>query len=203
MEVDDAALVDGAVELVEIIGEDHAVVRDDVGCATDARRCIVAVLSHLISCACDDEAGSGRDIERVLAVATCSYHVDVTVAVEGHGDTRRKDTIAEPQELIDSNATHLDSRQQRSNLCIVELTLCDSNEQLFGFLTGKFLVIEELIENFLDVHISMSLCNYYFTFVLRNNRLKAKRPVVIHGRPLLFSSCISEVSTRLSSSRLF
>jgi hypothetical protein len=165
MEIDDAALVDGTVELVDIIREVHTMVLDDVGSTTDARSSIVAMLSDFVSGTCDDEARSSRDIECVLAVTASSHHVDVTVTVERHRHARFEDAVTEAEELVDSDAAHLNSCQQGSDLCVVKLTLRDGDEQLFGFLTCEFLVVEELVENFLDVHISMSLSNYYFLII--------------------------------------
>ena len=95
MEIDDAALVDRAVELIEISGEVHTVVLDNVRRAADACGGIVAVFGHFVSGTGDDEAGCRGDVERVLAIATGTHHVDVAVTVQGYGHARGEDAVAE------------------------------------------------------------------------------------------------------------
>ena len=49
MEIDDATLIDGAVELVHVVSELHAVVLDDIGSTAHGSCSIVAMLSHLVA----------------------------------------------------------------------------------------------------------------------------------------------------------
>ena len=55
MQIDDACLVERAVQTVDIISKLDAVVSDDVRCTADRGGGVVAVLGYLIACTCDDE----------------------------------------------------------------------------------------------------------------------------------------------------
>lgn len=57
MQIDDAGLVEAAVQLVNIISELHAVVSDDVRSTTDGSGSEVAMFCDFVAGACDNEAG--------------------------------------------------------------------------------------------------------------------------------------------------
>jgi NAD-specific glutamate dehydrogenase len=135
MQIDDAALVDRTVQLVDIVGEHSPMVLDDVRRTTHTRCREVAVLGHLISRSGDDKARGGRDVERVLAVASRSHHVDVAVAVEWHEHSGLQDAIAKAKQFIDCNAAHLYAREQCRNLRVGEFAMRDGDEQLLGLFT--------------------------------------------------------------------
>ena len=156
MEIDDAALVDGAVELVEVSGEVHAMVLDNVRRAADACGCVVAVFCHFISCTGNDEAGCRGDVESVLAVTAGTDHIDIAVTVQRYGYARGENAIAETEQFLYTDAAHLNGGQQCCDLCVVEFTACDGDEQFLCLFTFQLLVVEEAVENSLDVH--MRLC---------------------------------------------
>ena len=110
VQIDDACLVERAVQLVDVVGELDAVMGNDVRGTADAGGSIVAVLGHLIAGTGDDEAAGGRDIKGVLAVAASADHVDVAVGIEDGGHARLQDAVAEAQQLVNGDAAHLQGR---------------------------------------------------------------------------------------------
>ena len=146
MQIDDAGLVERAVQPVDVVGELDAVVLDDVRCAADAGGCVVAVLGDFIACAGDDEAGGGRYVERVLAVAAGAHHVDVAVAVEDGGHAGLQYAVAESQQLVNRHAAHLQAGQQGGNLLVGVFALRDTNEDGLHLLAGELFVIQQAEE---------------------------------------------------------
>ena len=145
MEINDARLVDASVQAVDIIRELHTVVLDDIRCTTHRCGCVVAMLSHLIAGTGDDEAGCGRNIEGVLAVAARTHYIDVAVAIEDGRNAGSKDAITEAQQLIYGDASHLQTGEQGCDLLLWELTLGDADDNLLGFLARKFLVVQHSV----------------------------------------------------------
>ena len=145
MEINDARLVDAAIQTVDIIRELHAVVLDDIRCTAHRCGCVVAMLSHLIAGTGDDEAGCGRNIEGILAVAARTHYIDVAVAVEDGRNASGKDAITEAQQLIYGDASHLQTCEQGRDLLLWELTLGDADDNLLGFLARKFLVVQHSV----------------------------------------------------------
>ena len=88
MQIDNAALVHAAVQLVNIVGELDTMLGNHIRGSRGRGGSIVAVLGHLIACTCDHKARGGGDVEGVLAVASRAHHINVTVAVQGDGDPR-------------------------------------------------------------------------------------------------------------------
>ena len=152
MEIDDARLVDAAVELVEVIGELHSVVLDDIGGTAHRSGGEVAMLRHLVAGTGDDEARGGGNVERVLAVAARSHHVDVAVAVEHGRHTRGKYSVTETQQFVYRHASHLQASEQGCNLLLGELALSDSHDDVFRFLTRKFLVVQHSVQDVFHFH---------------------------------------------------
>ena len=88
MEIDNTALVDGTVQLIDIVRELDAVVGNDIRGAAGTGCRIVTMLGHLVTSTCNHETAGGGDIEGVLPVATRSHYIDIAVAVERYGNTR-------------------------------------------------------------------------------------------------------------------
>ena len=87
MKIDDACLVERTVQLIDVVGKLDAVMGYDVRCTRHRGGGIIAVLGDFVTCTGNDKTAGGRDVEGVLAVATCTYHVDVAVGVEDGRDT--------------------------------------------------------------------------------------------------------------------
>ena len=65
------------------------------------------MLGDLVACAGNHKATCSRNIKRILAVATRTYHVNITVGIEDSWYTRLQNTIAETQQFVNGYATHL------------------------------------------------------------------------------------------------
>src|SRR6185437_3526972 len=72
----DTGFVDLPSQFVLIVLEPIAELFHDVGGAADRRGAVVTVFGDLMTRACDDKAGEGRDIECILAVAAGAYDID-------------------------------------------------------------------------------------------------------------------------------
>lgn len=92
-----------------------------------------------------------------------SHHVDVTVAMERYGHACLEDAVAEAQQFLHRDAAHLYGGEQRCNLRVVELALCDGDEQVLGFFALQLLMVEQAVENLCYVH--NRFC-FLFVFVL-------------------------------------
>ena len=147
VEIDDACLVETKVELVEVVSEPNPMLGDDVGGTRSRRGSIVAVLGHFVASPGDDEARGSGDVERVLAVAASAHHIDIAVAVEGHRHACLEDAIAEAQQLVDGDASHLQGREQRSDLLVGILTLGDAHQNVLHLFTCQLLMVQELGQN--------------------------------------------------------
>ncbi|CUQ43344.1 Uncharacterised protein [Segatella copri] len=110
-------------------------VLDDVAGTAHRSSRIVAVLCHLVTRTRNDEAGSSRNVKGVLAVATGSHHVNVAVAIQDGW-----------------HACHLQTGEQGCNLFLRKITLGDSYNDVSGFLTGKFLMVQHSVQNVLHFH---------------------------------------------------
>ena len=124
------------------------------------------MLSHLVTSTSDDETRGGRDIESILAVATRTDHVDVAVTIEDGRNACRQDTITETEQFIHRHTTHLQSGEQGCDLFLRELTLGDTHDDVLGFLTRKFLVVQHSVQDVLHFHNS-SLLFLFFIFFLK------------------------------------
>ena len=145
MQIYDARLVDGAVQLVDVVCKPHAMLGNHI--RSSARRCggIVAVLGHFVSRTGNHKACRSRDVKRVLAVATCSNHIDIAVAIENGRHSCLQNTIAEPQQFVNRDTSHLQGGQQGGNLFVGYFTLRDTHQNVASLLTGENLVIEHAI----------------------------------------------------------
>ena len=76
------------------------------------------MLGHLITSAGNHEAGRGRDIKRVLTVTTCAYDIDIAVGFQKSRHTRLEDAVAEAEQLIYGDTSHLQTGQQSGNLFV-------------------------------------------------------------------------------------
>ena len=152
MKINDACLVDAAVQLVHVVGKLDTVVPDDVAGAAHRGSRIVAVLCHLVARTRNDEAGGGRNVEGILAVTTCSHHVNVAVAIQDGWHTSGKNSVTETKQFIYRYASHLQTGEQGCNLFLRKFTLGDSYNDVSGFLTGKFLVVQHSVQNVLHFH---------------------------------------------------
>ena len=119
------------------------------------------MFGHLIASTGDDEAGGGGDVEGVLTVATGANDVDITVGIEDSGNTRLEDTIAEAQQLVDGDATHLQGSQQGSDLFGGILTLSDAYQNILHFFTREFLVVQHPIKDVFHCLCHNSLFTIY------------------------------------------
>ena len=146
VEVYDTTLVDASVEAVDVVGEFHSVVCYHVRRAACACCGVVAVFSHLVSGTCNHEARGGRDVESVFAVAAGAHHVDVSVAVQRHRHSRLQYSVAESQQFVHSDASHLQSSEQSRYLFVREFAFCYSHEYVSCFLPCQFLVIQHSVE---------------------------------------------------------
>ena len=118
-------------------------VLDDVRGTTYTGRGVVAVLGHLITRTCNHKTGGGRDVEGVLSVSSGSYYIDVPVCFQNGRYTGLQDTVAEAQELIDGDTSHLQTGEQGGNLFIGILTVRDTNQNRFHLFTSQFLVVQQ------------------------------------------------------------
>ena len=101
------------------------------------------MLGYLITGTCNHKTSRGRDVEGVLSVSTCSYHVDIAICLQDGRDTSLQDTIAKAQELIDGDTSHLQTGEQGGNLFIGILTVGDTNQNRFHLFTSQFLVVQQ------------------------------------------------------------
>ena len=159
MKVHDTSLIDGAVEFVEIVSEMYSMILNHIGSSTHRCGGIVSMFGHPISGSCYDEARGGRNIECILTVASRSYYVYISVAVEDGRNSCRQDSVTKAQQLVHGHTTHLQACKQGCDLFFGELTLCDANDDVLGFLTGKFLMIQHSVQNVLHFH---KFCLLYF-----------------------------------------
>ena len=142
MEIDNTDLGHAAVQLLQVIGELHAVLGDDIAGATGAGSCVVTVFGHLIACTGDDKTARGGDVERVLAVSTGANDVDVAVAVQGDGHASLQDTVAKTQQLVHGDTTHLQTGEQGCYLLVLVLTLCNPDENALHLLATELFVVQ-------------------------------------------------------------
>ena len=158
MQIDDARLVERAVELVQIGGEHHAMVPDDIG--SSAHRCSgkVAVLGHLVSRPRYHEASRGGDVESVLAVSARSHHVNIPIAIQLGGNARLQDTIPEAQQFVYGHASHLQARKQGRYLLAGIFPLGDAHDDIPCLFPGQPLVLQYLVQDFFHFHVVSLLC---------------------------------------------
>ena len=174
MQIDDACLVERAVQTVDIVGELDAVVLDDIRGTTDARRGIVAVLGDLIARAGNHKTTGRRDIKRVLAVATRAYHVNVAVGIQDGGYPRLQDTVAEAQQLVDRDTTHLQGGQQGGNLFRGVFALRDTHQDILHFLTSQFLVVQHPVQDVFHCLCHIAFCIKTFPCFARGGSANTK-----------------------------
>ncbi len=155
VQVDDAALVDGAVQTVQIVGEGHAVVGYHVGRSAGACGRVVAVLGHFVACSGYHEARRGGYVERVFAVAPGAYHVDVAVAVERHGHSRLQYAVAEAQQFVNGYAAHLQCGEQGGYLFLWIFAARDAHKYVFCLLACEFLMVEHAVEYVIHLYHSV------------------------------------------------
>ena len=117
-----------------------------VRCSADGGSGVVTVLGYLIARTCNHETAGGRDVEGVLAVAACSYYVDVAVAVENGRYTRLKNAVAEAKQLVDGHTAHLQTCEQCRDLLVGIFTLGDTNQYGLHLLAGELFVVKEAEE---------------------------------------------------------
>ena len=165
MKVHDTSLIDGAVEFVEIVSEMYSMILNHIGSSTHRCGSIVSMFGHPISGSCYDEARGGRNIECILTVASRSYYVYISVAVEEAGTPVARIPSRKP-----NNSSTVTPRickpVSKAVICSSELTLCDANDDVLGFLSGKFLMIQHSVQNVLHFH---KFCLLYFLLYLRSN----------------------------------
>ena len=152
MKINDACLVDAAVQLVYIIGKLNTMVLNDVAGTAHRSSRIVAVLCHLVTRTRNDEAGSSRNVKGVLAVATGSHHVNVAVTIQDGWHACGKNSVTETEQFIYRYTSHLQTGEQGCNLFLRKCTLGDSYNDVSGFLTRKFLVVQHSVQNVLHFH---------------------------------------------------
>ena len=120
---------------------------NDVRCTADAGGGIVTMLGDLIASTCNPKATCSRNIKRVLAVATRTYHVNITVGIKDSRNARFQNTIAETQQFVNGYATHLQGRQQGRNLFVGVFTLSDTNQNILHFFTRQLLVVQHPVQD--------------------------------------------------------
>ena len=156
MQVDDAGLIDGAVQSVHIGGKLYTVVLDDIAGTAYRRGGIVTVLGYLVARTCNDETRCGGYIKSVLAVTACSHHIYIPVAVKERRNTRSQYTVTESQQFIHRHTPHLQGGKQGCDLLVRKLALSDAYNDIFGFLTLKFLVIQYSVQDVFHFHFLVS-----------------------------------------------
>ena len=116
---------------------------NDVRGTADTRRCVIAVLGHLVAGTCYDETGRGRDVKGVLAIASRADYVDITVGLQDGRYARLEDSVPETKQLIDRHTTHLQGGKQCRYLFVWVFAVRDSDKNRFHLLARKQFVIEE------------------------------------------------------------
>ena len=130
------------------------------------------MFSYLIACTSNNKARCGGNVESILAVATSAYNINIAVGLKRNRNTCLKNTITKTKKFINRDSSHLNSCEQSRNLCIVELTPSNAQENLLCLFTSEFLMIEQRIEKFVYIH---NLQVLYYIFYLFKTRNKTKK----------------------------
>ncbi len=112
MEVTDVCLVKTAFQLVGIVCEFHSVTKQNIAGSADRGAAAISVFGDFISCSGNDKCRTGRYVEGIFAIATCTNYVEGVVFFQVDVFARFEQSLTESEQLIDCDSTSLNSHKQ-------------------------------------------------------------------------------------------